>query len=300
MSNKHRVLEALWQHCQNGNYQFDNNLVADICKKFGFKNQFDITKIDSKDDLPPSFLDQDICLLHLGKGRHQFVHGIDKLYYTFEPMQDSIEWKYRKRLLDDANSSESNILSIANHQRILHHFLFFNKIPPPQRKFMFQHNEAQLLPMKSMFGHNVIEFRHMDLDEELYCKSCRYSYATFLNGTAKTYFPHRTKTSLEYCFNGEKINAINQQIEIDLAIEYNGTVCIFEAKNGTPKDFNICQIYHPFLYYYNSGLNFRQIICVYFVYNKNSLKLWAYTFDEPKCLDSIKPLKSCEYILKWY
>ncbi|MDE7317412.1 MAG: hypothetical protein K2N12_06775 [Helicobacter sp.] len=93
MSNKHRILEALWQHCQKGNYQFDNDLVADICKKLRFKNQFDITKIDSKDDLPASFLEQDVCLLHLGKGRHQFVYGIDKLYHAFESMQDSIEWE---------------------------------------------------------------------------------------------------------------------------------------------------------------------------------------------------------------
>nr|WP_180753062.1 hypothetical protein [Campylobacter vulpis] len=72
---------------------------------------------------------------------------------------------------------------------------------------------------------------------------------------------------------------------------------IFEAKNGEPKDFNIYQIYHPFLYYYNSGLNFKKIICVYLVRKNESLKLWAYTFGEPLRLDSIVFLKSCEYVL---
>ena len=72
---------------------------------------------------------------------------------------------------------------------------------------------------------------------------------------------------------------------------------MFEAKNGTPKDFNICQIYHPFLYYYDSGLKIKQITCVYLVRNADSLNLWAYTFDEPLRLDSIRFLKSCEYNL---
>ncbi|MDE7317413.1 MAG: hypothetical protein K2N12_06780 [Helicobacter sp.] len=209
---------------------------------------------------------------------------------------------YRKRLLDDINRSESKILSIANHQRILHDFLFFDEIQPLQRKFMLQHDECQPLPMKSMFKHNSIKFfRIIDLDEELYRNVYYKLYPdkcrTFLNGTAKTYFPHRTKTSLEYYFNGEKIKAINQQIEIDLTIEYDRTICIFEAKNGTPKDFNVCQIYHPFLYYYNSGLKTKQIKCVYLVHNKDSLKLWLYTFNDPLHLDSIQFLKSCEYFL---
>lgn len=253
MSNKHLVLETLWQHCQmQSDYRFHNDLVKDICRELGFGNPFDVTKLDSKDKLPTSFLEQDICLLHLGKGCHRFVHGVDRLYHSFESMQVSIKWEYRKSLLNEYNDSESNILSVANNQRILHHFLF---------------------------GEDL-EFADFSIESR-----------------PKTYFPHRTKTTLSYYFNQQEIITENQQIEIDLTLEYNGVIGVFEAKNGTPKDFNICQIYHPFLYYHNSDLDFKQIVCVYLVRNKDSLKLWAYTFQEPLYLDSIKFLKSCEYQL---
>lgn len=253
MNKKHLVLNALYQYCKKQNdLIFHNDLVKEISKQHNFGNPFDATKLDSSEKLPQSFIDENICILHLGNGHHQFIRGIYKLYHPFEPIQRSIEWQYKKSLLNEYNNSESNILSVANNQRILHHFLF---------------------------GEDL-EFENLDISKR-----------------PKTYFPHRTKTTLKYFFDNQEIEAKNQQVEIDLTIEYKSIIGIFEAKNGKPKDFNIYQIYHPFLYYYNSGLNFKEIICVYLVRNNDSLKLWAYTFSDPLRLDSIKFLKSCEYIL---
>lgn len=253
INKKHLVLESLWQHCQaQGHFRFHNDLVKEVSKEHHFGNPFDATKLDSSDKLPYSFKEQDICLLHLGGGYHQFIKGIKLLYHPFEEMQDSIRWRYKKSLLNEYNDSESNILSVANNQRILHHFLF---------------------------GEDL-EFENVEIENR-----------------PKTYFPHRTKTTLKYEFGNILINAENQQIEIDLTMEYKGLIGIFEAKNGKPRDFNIYQIYHPYLYYCNSGLDFKQIVCVYLVRNGNSLKLWSYTFNEPLRLDSIQFLKSCEYIL---
>ena len=168
------------------------------------------------------------------------------------PFKEVLNGNIKKSLLNEYNNSESNILSVANNQRILHHFLF---------------------------GEDL-EFENLDISKR-----------------PKTYFPHRTKTTLKYFFDNQEIEAKNQQVEIDLTIEYKSIIGIFEAKNGKPKDFNVYQIYHPFLYYYNSGLNFKEIICVYLVRKNEGLKLWAYTFSDPLRLDSIKFLKSCEYIL---
>ncbi|HEC1542208.1 TPA: hypothetical protein R1X41_001751 [Campylobacter upsaliensis] len=253
ISKKHLVLEALYRFCKEQNdFVFHNDLVKEVCSDYKFGNPFDITKLDSSEKLPQSFIDEDICILHLGRGYHQFIKGIDKLYHPFEALQQGINWQYKKSLLNEYNDSESNILSVANNQRILHHFLF---------------------------GEDL-EFENLSIENR-----------------PKTYFPHRTKTTLNYFFDIQKIEAKNQQIEIDLTLECNGVIGIFEAKNGEPKDFNIYQIYHPFLYYYNSGLNFKKIICVYLVRKNESLKLWAYTFSEPLRLDSIVFLKSCEYVL---
>lgn len=255
---KHLVLLDLYKYCRkNNNFAFHNDLVKDISKKNKFGNPFDVTKLDSIDKLPQFFKEQDICLLHLGGGNHKFIKGINKLYHKFEKIQNSVKWEYKKSLLNQYNDSESNVLSVANNQRILHNFLF---------------------------GEDS-EFANIDIEKR-----------------PKTYFPHRTKTTLKYYFENENIIAKNQQIEIDLTIEFNGTIGIVEAKNGNIKDFNIYQIYHPFLYYYNSNLPIREIICAYLVrqkdiQNRDCMKLWAYTFSKPLRLDSIKFLKSKEYVL---
>jgi hypothetical protein len=209
-------------------------------------------------------IEQDFAVIHLGSGSHRFVKGINNVYHDFEPIQKTIEWQYRQSILNLFNSSESNILSVANNQRILHHFLF------EQDK---------------------------ELDDVDIVKR------------PKTYFPHRTQKSFEYFCGGEKIFTENLQIEIDLTIEFNGTVGVFEAKNGTPGSFNVFQIYHPFLYYHEANQQVSsiqgKIEYVYAVYlvreniaeEKVSLKLWKYTFQDPYDMASIKCLESSNYIL---
>jgi len=163
-----------------------------------------------------------------------------------------------------SNSSESNILSIANNQRILHKFLF---------------------------GTDK-EFHDVDILKR-----------------PKTYFPHRTKTDLEYNVGNDIVVSLKSiQIEIDLTIEFKGIVGVFEAKNGQPLNFSIYQLYHPYLYYYNLDKKkllpkkLKSINCVYVVRqiinNVTIIKLWCYKFDKPNDLTSIKLVKSANYILK--
>lgn len=263
-SKKTMVLERLYEICkERGEYEFDNNLVKQISSQIGFGNPFDATKIDNKNGLPQRLLNEDVAILHLGDGRHKFIHGVDNIYHDFEPISEHICWNYRRSLLNQFNSSESNLLSIANNQRILHHFLFG---------------------------------RDTELDDVDIMKR------------PKTYFPHRTKTSLQYCVNGTPMELNNIQLEVDLTIEFEGRVGVFEAKNGSPDSFSIYQLYHPFLYYYNANKDSTikgriiDVFCVYVVRqshkDKNDvIKLWAYTFDEPMEMGSIRLIKSAEYEL---
>lgn len=264
MSKKDELLTNLFTHCQeNDNYVFDNELVKDFAKKVGFGNPFDATKIDNKEKLPSILVDNDYAVIHLGSGKHQFIKGIDLVYHDFEPIQNTITWLYQKSLLNQYNSSESNILSVANNQRILHHFLF---------------------------GEDT-EFDNVDTSKR-----------------PKTYFPHRTKTSFNYNFGQAlPIQLDSIQIEIDLTIEYQGNIGVFEGKNGKPDSFAVYQIYHPFLYYHNANQSsqlegtIKQIFGVYVVKtiedSITNLKLWAYTFENPLDITSIKLLKSTCYQL---
>lgn len=222
-----------------------------------------MTKLDNKAKLPDILLKNDMAIIHIGSGKHQFIKGINKVYHDFEPIQKTVRWNYKKSLLNQFNSSESNILSVANNQRILHHFLF---------------------------GKDS-EFENIDILKR-----------------PKTYFSHRTKTSFNY-FLGKKtkLELTNIQIEIDLTIEFDGIIGIFEAKNGKPDSFSVYQLYHPFLYYYNANIQdaikgkIKKIYGVYVVREKSktgdNLKLWAYTFSTPYDMTSIKLIKSTSYKL---
>ncbi len=264
ITSKKEILREIFIECeQKSNFVFDNNLIK---KKSGdcFKNQFDVTKVDTKDKLHKDIIQSDYCLIHLGNGKHKFVKGVNKIYHIFEDIPESniINWNYKKSILNEFNTSESNILSVANNQRILHTFLF-------EEDREFDNSDVLLRP--------------------------------------KTYFPHRTKTCLNYKIDGESVVLYNIQIEIDLTIEHEGIVNVFEAKNGDIDNFNVTQIYYPFLYYYNAKLNnnfkdkIKTINCVYLLkYKENNntvLKLYKYTFDNPEEITSIKLLDSKKYIL---
>jgi hypothetical protein len=261
---KGQVIEELYRICkQKKNYTFHNNLVKDVCKIIGFGNPFDVTKLDNKSKLPELLIRNDVAIIHLGSGNHKFVDGINKVYHDFEPIQKTIYWKYKQSLLNQFNSSESNILSVANNQRILHHFLF---------------------------GKDT-ELEDVDILKR-----------------PKTYFPHRTKTNFCYSFGEEtKLDLKNIQIEVDLTIEFKGTIGVFEGKNGKVDNFSIYQLYHPFLYYFNANLcdslkgKINKIYCVYVVREKmkegDVLKLWTYTFEKPYDITSITFVQSAEYKL---
>ena len=266
---KKQVLAKLFSICEErGNYVFDNDLVKQVIGEIEgekkFKNPFDVTKVDRRDLLPKAMLEKNFAVIHLGSGAHRFIEGIENVSHDFEPIETEIDWKYRKSVLNEYNTSESNILSVANNQRILHHFTF---------------------------GQDR-EFEDVDITKR-----------------PKTYFPHRTKANLKYHF-GEaiEIELNRMQIEIDLTIEFEGIIAVFEAKNGKPDNFSVYQIYHPFLYYHAAKRKvemtdkIKNIVCVYVVKQKQrdvtKLKLWEYTFEKPDDITTIKFIKSACYNLR--
>ncbi|MEA3310137.1 MAG: hypothetical protein U9Q70_11595 [Chloroflexota bacterium] len=135
MGKKQQVISKLFELCKKRNdFVFDNKLVKKVCAKIGFKNPYDVTKIDNSSILPSDVREQDYFIIHLGMGTHQFVRGVHFGYHKFEPISDDekIRWKYRKSLLNEFDTSESNILSVANNQRILHDFLYKDMVASPK------------------------------------------------------------------------------------------------------------------------------------------------------------------------
>ena len=252
---KQTVIERLYALCQErGDMTFDNDEVKVICEEVGFGNPFDVTKIDSSVQLPQILHRNDVFLVHLGgqgrgrPARHRFVPGIANGYHEFEPVPEECryQWRYRRSILNNINTSESNILSVGYNQRILHDFLY-----------------ADITASPRVYGSN------------------------------------RTQIPLIYRIGDDNIEASRVQVEIDLTLEYQGAITVFEAKNGNPEDFNVFQLFNPFRYYRRAteGLEGTSIQCCYLVRLGNRLRLYLYSFADPQNPGSIRLERNAEYTL---
>lgn len=116
--------------------------------------------------------------------------------------------------------------------------------------------------------------------------------------------------TFEYCIGDEKASFEDLQIEIDLTIEHNGYVTVFEGKNAKSSawlhNFNAYQLYNPFRYYSNlqqeNKLAIKRLSACYLVKQKENentrIRLYNYTFENPYDMASIKLFKKREYRLK--
>lgn len=255
MGTKQDVITELFKRCkQKNDFVFDNALVKQVCREYNFGNPFDATKLDDTSKFPQILLDEDYFILHLGGGKHKFVKGINIGFHHFEDIdEDNIfDWKYRNSLLNEFDTSESNILSVASNQRIIHDFIYGDIVASP-----------------------------------------------------KVYNARRTKINLSYHVGDDEINAQNLQMEIDLTMELNGKVTVFEGKNGFPENFAVYQLFHPFKYYSilkkEKKLDIKQITCCYVLREREKersvLRLYNYTFEDEDNIASIKLLKNAQYNL---
>jgi hypothetical protein len=255
MGIKQAVIAEIFNICkQKKDFTFDNMLVKEICKKHHFGNPFDATKLDDTSKFPRILLKEDYFVLHLGEGRHMFAKGISNGFHSLETInkKNIYDWKYRRSILNEFDTSESNILSVAGNQRIIHDFLYEDIVAAP-----------------------------------------------------KVYNARRTKMSMSYGVGNETILAQNIQMEIDMTMESQGVITIFEGKNGFPKNFAVYQLFHPFKYYAElrkgKKLDVRQITCCYILRKRqkgiSTLRLYNYTFKDEDDMASIELLKNAQYNL---
>lgn len=134
-SRKQAVIARLYADCvAGGSLTFDNDAVQRAAGAVGFRNLFDATKIDHSAGLPAALVDDDAFIVHLGRGQHRFVYGIGAGYHRFEPIPEErrYQWRYRPSILNNINTSESNILSVGYNQRIVHDFLYEDIMAAPK------------------------------------------------------------------------------------------------------------------------------------------------------------------------
>ncbi len=135
MGKKQEAITEIFNICkEQGNYEFDNDLARRISKKVGFGNPFDVTKLDNTEKFPAILTQEDYFIIHIGGGKHKFIKGIRNGFHNFETIdkKNIFEWKYRQSILNEYDTSESNILSVGFNQRIIHDFLYDDIVANPK------------------------------------------------------------------------------------------------------------------------------------------------------------------------
>ncbi len=256
MSVKRAVLARVFEICQErGDYVFHNELVGRVSMALGFSNKYDATKLDHSSKYPENMQHGNgWFLVHLGKGFHQFVQDQSFGFHQFENVEDSerVEWQYVPSILNDFDSSEANVLSIAYNQLILHDFLYGDRRANPQ-----------------------------------------------------VYFSRRTKHTGDYTVNGERVELTQVQLEMDLVLERQSNITVFEAKKKFHKDFATYQLFHPYLYFERfrrtGKLMIGDIQCCFLQKHEvdaiNVMRFHLYRFHNRQ-LDSIELIRKKEYILR--
>jgi len=128
VSRKKEIIAEIFQSCEkSGVFEFDNAKVREICQKAGgFGNPHDVTKVDQCKLLPGEVKEKGYCIVNLGMGKHCFSPVVDVWFHQFEAIEPENEkdWPYKPSLLNNTDSSESNIISLVYNQRIIQDFLY--------------------------------------------------------------------------------------------------------------------------------------------------------------------------------
>jgi len=128
----------------------------------------------------------------------------------------------------------------------------------------------------------------------------------------KIYVPGRSRTTIKYTVGSTYVKAEDQQLEMDMVLEYQGTVTVIEAKNKTFSSFTnfaVYQLFYPIKYYLNRAkdkkISIPHINACYVLRQASSgasgvtkVRLYLYEFANPKRLDSIRLVRKAEYHLK--
>ena len=276
LSRKHQLQNMLVDMCIKRDgpnapyYIFDNKEVKHLSNGIGFANHNDATHIDTAKGRSPRLVGEGLSIIHLGNhregggkrasARHAFVRT-DALFHDFETISEekTHDLRFRPRPLDEINTSESNILSLAYNQGIVNRVL----------------------------------------------------YPTDLRANPSIYMAHRTRMTPNYTVGGVALPFGEVQLEVDMTVEHEGHITVFEAKNWSAKrsDFAVYQLFLPYHLYSRKAehdARIKSIDCCYLVrkpLNKSQgggseIEVRRYTFDDPTDILSIRCLDAQRWRLK--
>ena len=163
MTKKQQVITDLYRLCRRrGDLRFHNDEVRGISAKIGFANPYDATKWDSSSLLPPALVEDNVFVVHLEEGWHEFMEGISIGYHTFEdvPKQCRYEWLYQRSALDCRANNESDIPYVSRNQGLVQLFVCRDIAALPK---VYGPNQT-FIPLICTIGNQIIRAKRVQVE----------------------------------------------------------------------------------------------------------------------------------------
>ena len=140
----------------------------------------------------------------------------------------------------------------------------------------------------------------------------RLLYPHDLRALPSIYMSHRTRFNPNHRLGDIELDSGEIQAEVDMTVEYQGNVTVFEGKNWkrNRNNFAVYQLFMPYRYYMmkkeKGEIDIDTINCCYVVRQKvsnkeeegSNLDIYLYTFDDPEDMLSIRLIKNIRYELR--
>ncbi len=256
---KQRVLSDLWQtvRVKGEQYIFSNSQVEELCRKHGFQNKYDLTKIDASDILPENMVDDDVFIVHLGRGMHRFVKGIEKGYHNLEAPLKTINIDYVKHHLDSLDAGEAGLLSLIFNQGVVQHFVTGDRRENVRIHLPGRTRRTEDNSFRYWVGATEVEVKGLQIEMDFIIEyQCHVAFAEAKRGSkwkdfsvSQIYLPFRKLLKMK-----------------DRLMEDFDVLCMFALmrRNETGGDI---------------------------------IRMYQYNFSDPERMDSIQMVKSIEYAL---
>lgn len=194
-----------------------------------------------------------------------------------------------------------SILPIGRGEYVLGKFKTYFEIKskePSEPKIMKLPQKLTSIDTKKITSESVainVAFASGMIDDLLNSSELNKAYLTITGrmGSKLLNFNIDSKIKAESPYN---INVENSQIEIDSAFENKEKILLIEAKIDEKKDFNIRQLFYPYLFLKNKLLD-KEIIPVLLIYTQGSFIFNIFEFKDETNYSSIKFLEQKIYKL---
>lgn len=231
-------------------------------------------------------------------------------------------FKISSKEINTIGKREARLMTKFDHKNNLPHLFQENKLsilPDSRGTYIIGRFKTHqtinydnvIKPIKKSFPHEIESISPSDITSEAVALNVAYA-SGMIDEVIDTAIGENSYLTLSGRLGSRKlefnINSIikgephypvvvqNSQIEIDASYENIRNIGVIEAKNKTPHDFLVRQLYYPYLYYENLNLS-KKIIPIFFTYAENIFSFHVYQFNEINNYSSIQKVKQIDYLL---